>query len=57
MVLNGEIDVTGIDWTELTGQQLKKWGAKYHECKLGKPDYDLFICDKAVNTQVYFREK
>jgi hypothetical protein len=48
---------TGIDWTELTGQQLKKWEAKYHEYKLGKPDYDLFICDKAVNTEVYFSEE
>ena len=45
---------TGIDWAELTGQQLKKWGAKYHEYKLGKPDYDLFICDKAINTKDYF---
>ena len=45
---------TGIDWTELTTRQLKEWGAKYTELKLGKPDYDLFICDKAINTRDYF---
>ena len=45
---------TGIDWTELTQTQLKEWGAKYTEVKLGKPHYDLFICDKAINTERYF---
>jgi len=45
---------SGIDWTELTIQQLDEWGAKYTECRLGKPDYDLFICDKAINTRNYF---
>ena len=45
---------TGIDWTELTTKQLEQWGAKYTELRLGKPDYDLFICDKAINTRNYF---
>lgn len=45
---------TGIDWEELTREQLERWGAKYTELKLGKPDYDIFICDKAINTQRYF---
>ena len=47
---------TGIDWTQLTCSQLKEWGAKYTECKLGKPDYDLFICDKAINSERFFNE-
>ena len=42
---------TGIDWTEITQKQLISWGAKHHELKLGKPNYDLFICDKAMNTR------
>ena len=42
---------TGIDWTELTAQQLKKWGAKYHELRLDKPFYDMFIDDKVINTE------
>lgn len=40
---------SGIDWTELTHQQLKNWGVKFHELKLGKPSYDLWIDDKAIN--------
>jgi len=45
---------TGIDWTELTQKQLKEWGAKYNELRLGKPHYDVFICDKAVHPDNFF---
>ncbi len=38
---------TGLDWTELTTGQLKKWGCKYHELRLDKPHYDLIIDDKS----------
>ena len=38
---------TGIDWRDVTEKQLKDWGAKHHNLKLGKPMYDLFICDKS----------
>lgn len=48
---------TGIDWRELTLGQLEEWGAKFTECRLGKPDYDLFICDKAINSGEYFNDK
>jgi dTDP-glucose 4,6-dehydratase len=41
---------SGIDWTELTTNQLDKWNVKRHGLKLGKPSYDLFIDDKAINT-------
>jgi len=43
--------VSGIDWTELTITQLDQWGVKYHDLKLDKPYYDLFIDDKALNTE------
>ena len=46
--------VTGIDWTEITYKQMSDWGVKYTELKLGKPHYDLFICDKAFNSENYF---
>ena len=40
--------VTGIDWHDVTIQQLNKWGCKYHNLNIGnKPDYDLLICDKS----------
>lgn len=45
---------SGIDWTELTKQQLDSWGCKYHEVKLGKPSYDVWIDDKAFNDEHFF---
>ena len=53
----GRGSVTGIDWLDVTEKQLASWGVKYHELKMGKPHYDLFICDKAVNTTDFFDEK
>tara|TARA_R110000782_G_scaffold27366_1_gene69356 strand:- start:863 stop:1165 length:303 start_codon:yes stop_codon:yes gene_type:complete len=49
--------VTGLDWHELTGNQLNEWGVKYHEYRLGKPHYDVFICDKAFNTEAFFKNE
>jgi len=37
---------SGIDYTELTKAQLSKWNCKYHQLKMDKPSYDLFIDDK-----------
>ena len=38
---------TGIDWTLVTRDQLRKWGAKHHRLLMNdKPHYDLLICDK-----------
>ena len=45
---------SGKDYTELTKHQMKKWKAKFHKLKLGKPVYDLFICDKAINSLDFF---
>ena len=46
---------TGINWSELTKQQLKKWGAKYHKLIFGKPDADVFIDDKSITDDNFFR--
>ncbi len=47
--------VSGTDYTELTAQQLKDWGAKYHELHVGnKPHFDMYICDKSWNSESYF---
>lgn len=45
---------TGINHTELTKNQLEKWGVKYHNLILGKPDYDILIDDKAINSLQQF---
>jgi hypothetical protein len=48
---------SGIDWTDLTVKQLDEWGVKYHELMLGKPYYDLFICDRAIDAREYFGDE
>ena len=49
--------VTKIDWLETTKSQLKSWGCKYHHISVGKkPAYDLLICDKATNSEEYFKK-
>ena len=48
---------SGIDWRTVTERQFKEWGVKYHELRLGKPIYDLFIDDKNINSDTYFRSK
>ena len=47
--------VSGIDWTETTKRQLKEWGAKHHDVKLGKPHFDMYICDKSFNAIDFFK--
>lgn len=44
-----------IDYYDLTKSQLDKYGVKYHELKLKKPVYDLFIDDKNINSEEYFK--
>ena len=39
---------TGLILAKLCKEELKKWGVKYHEAKVGKPYYDLFFGDKTV---------
>ena len=47
---------SGIDWREVTENQFKEWGVKCHELRLGKPVYDLFIDDKNINADRFFKE-
>jgi len=49
--------VTGIDWYEITKKQLSEWGCKYHNLSVGeKPHFDLYICDKSVNSELFFND-
>ena len=47
---------SGIDWKGVTESQFKEWGVKHHDLKLGKPAYDLFICDRAINSNEFFKD-
>ena len=39
-----------------TKQQLDRWGIKYHDLFLGKPEGDLFIDDKGVRDEDFFAD-
>lgn len=47
---------SGLDWSTLTKRQLDEWGCKYHEVRLGKPSYDIWIDDKAFNSEHFFAD-
>ena len=40
----------------LTKMQLDIWGCKYHELILGTPHADLFIDDKGINCDDFFKD-
>jgi hypothetical protein len=46
--------VTGIDWTNLTKNQLTSWGVKHHELILGKPFADIYIDDGGKTDRDFF---
>ena len=48
--------VSGIDWIDQTIDQLDDWGARYNTIATGKPDYDIWIDDKAREAKVFFEE-
>jgi len=46
---------SGIDWFELTENQLLSAGAKFTGLNVGnKPNFDVLIDDKAINAEGYF---
>lgn len=45
---------SGVDHAELTKRQLLEWGCKFTELRMQKPNYDVWIDDKAINALDYF---
>ena len=43
---------TGVDWSDVTCNQLEAWGVKYHELKFGKPNADFYVDDKMLSPEV-----
>ena len=41
----------------LTADQLKKWGVKYHMLFLGKPAGDIYVDDKGIRDEDFFRNE
>lgn len=46
--------MTGINWFNITLKQLNDWNCKFHELRMNKPAFDLFIDDKNVNSNNFF---
>ena len=42
---------------DLTRQQLKEWGVKYHRLFLGKPSGDFYIDDKGIKDEDFFNTR
>ena len=50
LMMTARGSVSGKDATDLTTNQLKSWGVKYHKLIMNqKPHADFFIDDKAIN--------
>ena len=39
---------TGIDWSDVTKEQMKRWGVRYHHLRFGKPAADVYVDDRMV---------
>ena len=39
----------------LTENQLNAWGVKYHKLFLGKPSGDIYVDDKGISDEQFFR--
>jgi len=49
--------LTQYNWFSITYDQLIKWNCKFHELRMGKPVYDVFIDDKNINSETYFNNE
>jgi len=45
---------SGIDYLEITRNQLTEWGVKASDIRVGKPSYDVWVDDKAFHDSDFF---
>jgi hypothetical protein len=46
---------SGKDWSDVTKKQFERFKVKYHDLKFGKPIYDIFVDDKNMNSEDFFK--
>ena len=51
-VFKGNVNDIYANLYEITKNQLDQWGVNYHQLIMGKVHFDLFIDDKAVNSNL-----
>ena len=47
---------SGKDWYDFTKRQIDSWNLKYHKLIMGKPQFDIFIDDKAVSNYQWYKD-
>ena len=47
---------SGKDYKEFTKAQLEGWGVKFTSVNTGKPHYDVWIDDKAINIKDWLND-
>ena len=52
---NGDAEAANKKYYEYTFRQLVKWGCKFNNLYLGKPKADLYIDDKCINDENFFK--
>lgn len=45
------------EFYKLTTEQLNSWGVKHHELFLGKPSGDIYVDDKGIKDEDFFRNE
>lgn len=48
--------LTQLKWFEITYNQLIKWNCKFHELRMGKPAFDLYIDSNTITSNTYFNK-
>lgn len=48
--------VTGIDWYPVTKECMDRWGVKYHELLMGKPNADYYVDDHFISLDFLYEE-
>lgn len=51
----GDVKKVYEEYYDFTVDQLKNWNVKYHQLILGKPSADLYVDDKGVNDNDFFK--
>lgn len=46
---------TGIDWQDITRDQMRKWGVQHHILQFGKPAADFYIDDRFITLEEALR--
>lgn len=40
--------MTGIDWSQVTRDQMNRWGVRFHDLQFGKPAGDYYVDDRFI---------